>query len=197
MTQSFNARPLTDEEFEKLEDFLFSPAVSEEAMDYIGIHALLTAVAICPKPISKSTWMESIFVEAPKWESAEQQTFVEGLLDRELACILEELEGEEPVELPCDLTLEDEDGLLTSWCQAFIEGVYLEEAAWFNDHEAEVAELMLPIMVASDLFDDPDMQAIRKNKQLTEQFCSEIPDILTDIYLLFRAPAEGGKGKRH
>ncbi|MFP8968375.1 YecA family protein [Pokkaliibacter sp. CJK22405] len=196
MMLSTQPRPLTDEEFDKLEDFLFSPAVNEEAMDYIGLHALLTAVAICPNPVPKTTWMEAIFVEMPKWESEEQQQYIESLLERELGVILHELEGEEPVELPCDLELDDEEGLLMSWAQAFIEGVYLDEKAWFGEHEGEVAELMLPIMVASELFEDPDMQAIRKNKKLTDQFCQEIPDILTDLYLLFRAPAESKGPKK-
>ncbi|MFB9885007.1 YecA/YgfB family protein [Balneatrix alpica] len=189
------AHPLSDEEFEQLEDFLFSPAVSEEALDYIGIHGLLTAVAICPKPISRETWLEAIFTEEPGWESEEQKSLIISLLERELTTLKAELEGEEPLELPCDLTLDDEEGLLTSWAQAFMEGVYLDEAAWFDEHESEVAELMLPIMLASDLFEDPDLRAIRKNAKMTQQFCDEIPDLLTDLYLLFRAPAENKGGK--
>ena len=48
---------------------------------------------------------------------------------------------------------------------------------------------MLPIMIASDLFDeDKEMAAMRKDKKLSEEMARQIPDLLIDLYLLFHAP---------
>lgn len=189
--------PLNEDEVDLLESFLFSDAVSEEALDYPSLHGLLTAVAICPQQIPDAEWLESLFDGQPQYANAERQAQIEGLLQREYLGICEELDHEEPPELPCDLSL-DEDSLLTVWCQGFMEGVFMREEAWFGEQEEEVAELLLPIMIASELFeDDPELQKMRKDQSLIQGLCEEIPDLLTDLYLLFRVPAEPGgpKGK--
>ena len=187
--------PLNEDEVDLLESFLFSEAVSEEALDYPSLHGLLTAVAICPQQIPDAEWLESLFDGQPQYTNTEQQAQIEGLLQREYLGICEELDHEEPPELPCDLSLDD-DSLLTVWCQGFMEGVFMREEAWFGEQEAEVAELLLPIMIASELFEeDPELQKMRKDKQLIQGLCEEIPDLLTDLYLLFRVPAEPGGPK--
>ncbi|MEH6650158.1 MAG: YecA family protein [Motiliproteus sp.] len=187
--------PLNEDEVDLLESFLFSEAVSEEALDYPSLHGLLTAVAICPQQIPDAEWLESLFDGQPQYSNADQQAQIEGLLKREYLGICEELDHEEPPELPCDLSL-DEDSLLTVWCQGFMEGVFMREEAWFGEQEEEVAELMLPIMIASELFeDDIELQKMRQDQSLIQGLCEEIPDLLTDLYLLFRVPAEPGGPK--
>ena len=42
---------ITEDELDTLEEFLFSPAVSEEALDLIGAHGLLCAVNISPSDV--------------------------------------------------------------------------------------------------------------------------------------------------
>tara|TARA_R110002094_G_scaffold139841_4_gene130929 strand:+ start:1053 stop:1673 length:621 start_codon:yes stop_codon:yes gene_type:complete len=183
-----NNSPLDEDEIDELENFLFSEAVSEEALDYPSLHGLLTAIAICPVTIDESEWMETLFDGQPTYADNAQQTRIESLLRRELLGICDELEHEEPPELPCDLSLE-EDSLLTVWCQGFMEGVFMREEAWFGAHEGEMAELLLPMMIASELFeDDTELQKMRDDSSLMQGLCTEIPDLLTDIYLLFRVP---------
>lgn len=189
--------PLNEDEVDELESFLFSEAVSEEALDYPSLHGLLTAVAICPIEIPANEWLESLFDGQPNYANTEQQARIESLIKREFLGISEELDHEEPPELPCDLSL-DEDSLLTVWCQGFMEGVFMREEAWFGEQEEQVAELLLPIMIASELFeDDPELQKMRQDTQLIQGLCEEIPDLLTDLYLLFRVPEQGQppKGK--
>ena len=181
-------KPLDENEIDELENFLFSEGVSEEALDYPGLHGLLTAIAICPVAIAEEEWLETLFDGMPQYENSEQQTRIESLLRRELLGISDELEHEEPPELPCDLSLDDES-LLTVWCQGFMEGVFMREELWFGEHEEQMAELLLPMMIASELFeDDVELQAMRGDAQLMQGLCEEIPDLLTDIYLLFRVP---------
>ncbi len=187
--------PLNEDEVDELESFLFSEAVSEEALDYPSLHGLLTAVAICPVEIPQAEWLESLFDGQPNYANAEQQARIESLLKREFMGICEELDHEEPPELPCDLSL-DEDSLLTVWCQGFMEGVFMREEAWFGEQEEQVAELLLPTMIASELFeDDPELQKMRNDETLIQGLCEEIPDLLTDLYLLFRVPEQAPSKK--
>jgi len=195
--------PLTEAQIDELEAFIFSDAVSEEALDYIGIHGLLSALAVCPETIPSSEWLEVIFDGTPGYADDAEKAHIEGLLLREFAAIGEELNQEEPPELPCDLILDDEDQLLQAWAQAFMEGVFMRESLWFSQREEEVAELLLPMMLASELFDDPELVQMQKDRKLCQQLCEEIPELLTDLYLFFRLPQETkpplgkpGKGRR-
>ncbi|RDE19508.1 YecA family protein [Motiliproteus coralliicola] len=191
MTELANASPLDEAEIDELEAFLFSDSVSEEALDYPSLHGLLSAVSICPSAIAKAEWLEAIFDGQPRYENSDQQQRIELLLQRELDGIRAELDHEEPPELPCDLEL-DEDSLLTPWSQGFMEGVFMREEDWFGSNEEQVAELLLPIMIASELFDDDaELQQMRANPKLIQGLCQEIPDLLTDLYLLFRVPEQG------
>lgn len=186
-------KPLDENEIDELETFLFSDAVSEESLDYPSLHGLLTAIAICPLAIDEAEWLETLFDGQPDYLNSAQQTRIESLLRRELQGIRDELEHEEPPELPCDLSL-DEDSFLTIWCQGFMEGVFMREEIWFGSHEEEMAELLLPMMIASDLFeDDVELQTMRNDATLMQGLCAEIPDLLTDIYLLFRVPESSNK----
>lgn len=185
--------PLSEAEIDELEAFIFSDAVSEEALDYIGIHGLLLALAICPEQVPSQQWLEVIFDGLPGYADDEQKQRIEGMLLREYAALTEELNQEEPPELPCDLVLDDEEQLLQAWAQAFMEGVFLREEQWFSQREEEVAELLLPIMLASELFDDPELLQMQKDRKLCQQLCQEIPELLTDLYLFFRVPEEKKK----
>ncbi len=50
-----------------------------------------------------------------------------------------------------------------------------------------MAELLLPVMAVSDLFDDEDFSQIKSNPKIMEQLSEQIPEVLTDLYLLFHA----------
>ncbi|MDI3324399.1 UPF0149 family protein [Pontibacterium granulatum] len=185
---------LSDAELDELEDFLYSDAVSEDSLDLVGVHGLFTACNISPKAVSEQEWSELVFDGAPTWDSEEQHDRIMEMLRRLYQMINSNLYSDQEIDLPCELTLipdEDEDmSGLTWWAQAFMEGVFMNEEAWFNHQEEEtVAELMLPIMVASELFDeDKEMAAMRGDKKLSEEMARQIPDLLIDLYLLFHAP---------
>lgn len=184
--------PLTEAEIDQLESFILSPAVSDDALDYLGIHGLLAALAISPSPVSEQDWMEVIFDGTPEYQDETQKLQIEGLLTREFRSICQEIESEEVPDLPCDIAWEEES--LIVWCQGFMEGVFLREDAWFGEHETDAAELLLPMMLASELFEEPEFEEMRKSPELCEQLCEEIPDLLIDLYLLFRVPPEEKKG---
>lgn len=186
-------KPLSEDELDTLDDFLYSDAVSEDSLDIVGVHGLLSACIISPKSVPESTWLDLILDSEPNWASVEQRDEILGLLRRFYATIELNLYSDQEVELPCDLTLvpeeDEEQSALTWWSQAFMEGVFINEKDWFeHQQEEQAAELLLPIMVISELFDDPEMTQMLSNEALCEEMAQQFPELLVDLYLLFHSP---------
>jgi uncharacterized protein len=183
---------ITEAELDQLEAFLFSSAVSEDSLDLIGTHGLLCALNISPTKVPEQEWLDLLFDSEPKWESTEQKELIVGLLRKLHFTIGQDLYNDQETLLPCELTLdadEDEDEPeLTIWAQSFMEGVFLREEDWFGNDEETVAGLLLPIMVASELFDDPEILEIRQDRALSEEMAEQIPELLVDLYLYYHAP---------
>ncbi|TVQ69459.1 MAG: YecA family protein [Oceanospirillales bacterium] len=183
---------ITEAELDQLEAFLFSSAVSEDSLDLIGTHGLLCALNISPTKVPEQEWLDLLFDSEPKWESAEQKELIIGLLRKLHFTIGQDLYNDQETLLPCELTLdadEDEDEPeLTIWAQSFMEGVFMREEDWFGTDEETVAGLLLPIMVASELFDDPEIVEIRQDRALSEEMAEQIPELLVDLYLYYHAP---------
>ncbi|UTW04452.1 YecA family protein [Amphritea atlantica] len=187
--------PLTDEELDELEAFMFSDAVSEDALDLVGTHGYFCALNISPVKITEKQWLQELFDGVPEYNSEKEKARIEGLLRRLYFSIGSDLYNDQDMLLPCELTLEteedEEQSPLTSWAQAFMEAVFLKEDEWFNHQaEEEVAELMLPIMIASELFEDEEFVKMRADTKLCDEMCRTIPELLVDLYLLFHAPAD-------
>jgi len=187
--------PLTDDELDELEAFMFSDAVSEDALDLVGTHGYMCALNISPVKISEKLWLQELFDGTPEYRSEDEKARIEDLLKRLYFSIGSDLYNDQDMLLPCEPTLEpdgdDEQAELTTWSQAFMEAVFLKEDEWFNHQaEEEVAELMLPIMIASELFEDPEFTKMRKDKRICDEMCRSIPELLIDLYLLFHAPAD-------
>ena len=93
----------------------------------------------------------------------------------------------QPLELP-----EPEDGdpmnALENWCAGFVDTFLENEEAWLEGGEEETADLLVPMLTLSGLFEDEDFQNVRNSEKLSRQMADAIPDSLTDLYLLFHAP---------
>jgi len=185
---------ITDAELDQLEAFIFSDEVSEESLDLIGIHGFLCSLIISPSPTDEKEWMDILFDGEPNWESVQQENDIKQILRNWYTSIRNDMENDTELEMPCDLSLiveeDDEVADIETWAQAFMEGVFLKEDSWYGNksQEQKVTELMLPIMVVSDLFDAKEFQEIRKNPDVCEEMANEIPDILVDLYLIFQTP---------
>lgn len=184
---------LTDDELDQLEEFLYSDQVSEDSLDLIGAHGLFCALNISPNPLDEADLNTLLFDTEPKWQSDEQKQTITNLLNRLYKEIGSNLYSDGEIELPCELSLdpEEEDDIspLAWWSQAFMEGVFTQEEDWFNKStEQDVAEMLLPVMVASDLFDEDDINKIRNDEKLCAEMCAQIPELLIDLYLYFHAP---------
>ena len=186
MHNALPTAPLTDDELDELEAFMFSDAVSEDALDLIGTHGYFCALNIGPVKIKEQQWLKELFDGTPKYSSDEQKKRIEDLLKRLYASIGSDLYNDQDMLIPCELTLEtegdEEQSELASWAQAFMEAVFLKEDEWFNHRaEEEVAELMLPIMIASELFDEEEFATMRNDQRLCDEMCRNIPELLIEV----------------
>ena len=204
-------QPLDDLELETLENFLESDQVHEECQNFVMAHGFLTALAICPAPTTEDQWLPVIFEETPQFENAKQEKQIIQYLTRLFVDIQKELESEDGFMVPCELEMgqsPEELSELQEWATGFMEGVFMTESQWFESEKEEVvAELLLPIMVASDLFDDEEVVQIRQSEKLTDSCIAQIPEVVTDLFLVLRTepekrpfpkaqPKQGNKNKK-
>lgn len=182
-----------NDQLQRLQAFLDADDLHDEALDYMAACGYLTALAISPEPVADEEMLAELFAETPNYESEEQQEAIISTLLELKSRIARELASDEDLELPCELSLGDEPDYsdLRSWCIGFMEGVFLREEAWFSDDEELVSELLLPVMVASGLFaDQPEFAEIDKDEDMVEDMAEHIPQVLTQLFLLFHAPEE-------
>ncbi len=185
-----NGMPLDSEAF--LEEFLLSERVDEEALDFVATHGFLTALAISPEKVSEQQWMESLFNTEPKWQGDSEKQQVHQALQDLRTQIDREINEDEDLNIPCELELgkDPDESALRAWAFGFMEAVFLNEPAWFSDNEQEVSELLLPVMLASGLFDDEaEFREMLRDKALVDDMCLQIPDVMVELYLLMRAQA--------
>ncbi|KEF32024.1 MAG: YecA family protein [Gammaproteobacteria bacterium] len=178
---------LSNSDIEALEDILFAEPWGDDALDFFGLHGVVCASVIGP-------------VELGAREMFCLATGVDGIADNDIPevfsrCVKQlaedmasSLDMGQALELP-----EPEDGdpmnALENWCAGFVDTFLEHEEAWLeNASEEETADLMVPMLTLSGLFDDEDFQKVRNSDKLSRQMADAIPDTLTDLYLLFHAP---------
>lgn len=205
---------LDDNELDRLDDFLDSERVDADALDLISAHGFLVALAVAPCDVPAASWVGELFHGEPDFADDHERDEILALLERLKRNAIEALEHGHLPELPFDLELGDiapEETPIGDWCAGFMEGVFLDESAWFEGDEEGAATLLLPFMALSGLFDDePDMAELSGEPAQAERLVQQLPELVLDLYLHYRVPPEkpkpsprkkrpagrGGKGKR-
>ncbi|SES73913.1 MULTISPECIES: YecA family protein [Marinobacter] len=177
---------LNNDEIEVLEDILFAEPWGEESLDFFGLHGVVCASVVGPRPLDTP----EIFRLATGQESVSPADVPEAFtrlteqLSRGLA---HSLDMGQALELP-----EPEDGdpmnALENWCAGFVDSFLEYEDEWLQDDEAGTAELLVPMLTLSGLFDDEDFRKAREDEKVAQQMAEALPDALTDLYLHFHAP---------
>ncbi|MCE8033425.1 YecA family protein [Billgrantia tianxiuensis] len=188
---------LEDEELERLDDFLDSERVDPDALDLISAHGFLVALAVAPREVEPAAWVAELFHGEPAFADDSERSEILGLLEKLRGNAIDTLEQGGLPELPFELTLDGtapEETPIGDWCAGFMEGVFLDEAAWFEQDEETVATLLLPFMALSGLFDDePDMADMTADTARLESLAGQLPDLVLDLYLHYRVPPETPK----
>lgn len=203
---------LDDDQLDRLDDFLASDRVGEDTLDLIGTHGFLVALAVSPREAEPAAWIAELFQGEPAFADDAEREDVLGLLERLRRNAIAALEQGQLPELPFELSLDGiapEETPIGDWCAGFMEGVFLDETAWFEEDEEAAATLLLPFMALSGLFDEePDMAEFIADDRRLEKLVSQLPELVLDLYLHYRVPPEtpkptprkkkpaGGGGKR-
>lgn len=190
---------LDDEALDRLDDFLDSDRVGEDALDLISAHGFLVALAVAPSEQPLEVWLEELFQGEPAYQSEAEREEITGLLKTLRDNAVDVLEQGGLPELPFELTLDGlpaEETPIGDWCAGFMEAVFSDEAAWFQDDEEAAATLLLPFMLLSGLFDDePDMVELAGDTARQEELVAQLPELVLDLYLNYRVPPETPKPK--
>ncbi|PMR76605.1 YecA family protein [Billgrantia endophytica] len=188
---------LEDDELDRLDEFLDSDGVDPDALDLISAHGYLVALAVAPREIDTTTWVAELFHGEPTFAGDAERSEILGLLERLRQNAIETLEQGVLPELPFEPTLggvPPEETPIGDWCAGFMEGVFLDEATWFEHDEENVAALLLPFMALSGLFDDePDMADLATDTPRLESLVAQLPELVLDLYLHYRVPPESPK----
>lgn len=190
---------LSDDDLDRLDDFLDSEQVDPDALDLIGAHGFLVALAVAPRELDAATWIAELFHGEPSFADSAERDIILGLLEQLRHNAIATLEQGLLPELPFELALDGlppEETPIGDWCAGFMEGVFLDEGAWFEADEEAVATLLLPFMALSGLFDDePDMAEFTAEPRRLESLAGQLPDLVLDLYLHYRVPPETPKPK--
>lgn len=177
---------LSNLEIEALEDILFAEPWGDEAVDFFGLHGVVCASVVGPVTLDA----DDIFALASGVEPSSSVTTPEAFratVDKLAREMTQALDMGQTLELP-----EPEDGdpmnALENWCAGFVDTFIEHEDAWLEVDEKEAADLLVPMLTLSGLFEDEDFQKVRSDETLAARMSDAIPDSLTDLYLLYHAP---------
>jgi uncharacterized protein len=142
--------PLTDEEFQELEEFLMSDATGEEAMDISMLDGFLTALAIGPNNLPPSLWLPMVWGGEMTWQSKQQAERMISYVLRHANDILFYLRDDPDAFEPLIFVREHEGKtipIIDEWCMGFVRGMALDEEAWQplieSDEGSELLEAIL------------------------------------------------------
>ena len=183
-----NDEPLSDDEFDQLDEFLLSDRCPEDSMTMDSLHGFLTAIHIGPEPVAISEWLPHVWgSEAgglPKFSSKKEQLEISDLILRfmqEIALTFE-VAPKEYKPLFCEhewngKMLIDAEG----WAMGFWVGVNLRPTAWEPIWASTSAALMHPIyLLGADEIDDVEEALIDdpvKRHRFAVEIESNIPAI--------------------
>lgn len=169
-----------------IEEILTLPELEEDALDYMGCLGALAAFVIMPKDSDGQLMANHILDEAVKsLPSDKLNSFIEAI---NVQCwhLKNELEGDDGVILPWMEEDEEDDEALISWASGFVEVVFDHEEQWLNSKfEEEATQLLMPIIAISGILEE-ETADITDNDQLFSQWIDEIPDLLVDLFLMYR-----------
>ena len=158
---------------------------NEYGLDFAATHGFLCATVVGPE---LKDWMTHLFDGDDKKVPAKVLENIKLWRDE----IHQTLLNEETVEFPVEIEEASVDSSLGDWAVGFVDALFLNDEAWFNQTEDEEAVVMLtlPMMVFSGIEGEPEMESIRRNGDLMDELAEEIPENLTKLFLLYHAPDE-------
>lgn len=173
------ALPLSENDLDRLEEFLDSEIFEDDRLLLDEVQALLCAVVSGPKPLPREQWLPVILGDNPKWESSEQTEEVLDLLTRfhdEIASTLAEEKDFTLLLYPLDEDQEASD--FAAWADAYLLGVELGNPDWFEasgDYHDDLLSLLHPVLLLSGV-----LEAEAKDRGLPWLTSAEVAGAIAD-----------------
>ena len=180
--------PLSDREFQELDEFLLSDRCADDGMTMDTLHGYLTALVIGPEEVPMAEWLPQVWGsfadKGPDFKTEKQAQRITTLIARfmnEIA-ITFEVAPKEYEPLFCEheweaRTLIDAE----AWAWGFWQGMALREQAWEAIWESNLAELMRPIyLLGADEVEEDEMALVDdplKRHKLAIEMEAAIPEI--------------------
>ena len=187
MTNPIQQGPLSEEEFDRLDDIL--SMCEDRGLTVEGVDGFFAALVCSPILAPPSEWIPAVWGgEPPEWATVQEAQEAMGLLMRMWNQVAESINDGSFA--PLMTTGTDDDGnevtLPHPWCMGFVEGMRLHEQHWFDESNHELGQLTLPIgLIAWDaavmLGETPDSE-----ERLTEDKLEQFTDIIPDCVLALR-----------
>ncbi|ODC03986.1 hypothetical protein BFW38_11000 [Terasakiispira papahanaumokuakeensis] len=198
-------QPLDDEAFNRLAEQLAAiTGVEDEhdlTTDVMAAHGFMVAEALQPAPLERTALLPALLEETDDIPEAQQIALCDVLLQFAERARQAFYLGHS-IELPFDLNWEaGSEADIGDWSAGFMQAVFHDEARWFgavneqsteNEQRAQqVAELLLPIMALSGLFEDEEELAeVSDDPDLLNQFTEQLPELLVDLFCQLNAPED-------
>jgi uncharacterized protein len=195
MTTLDPARPLTQEDLDRLEALLATEGDEGEAMPLDALQGLFFAIACGPEPVPSSQWMPLALGEARESVASDDTGDTCSLLVRFYNQCVADVNRDS-----FDLILYDglaDDGRdFATWCGGFLDGVQLCEVDWFERGDPdEVDELLYPFVVLAGELPARERRSFKPAewRSLVHACQDGLADAIVDVreyWRVMRAPPE-------
>ena len=180
--------PLSDKEFNELDQFLLSDRCADDGMTMDSLHGFLTALAIGPEEVLMPEWLPKVWGSAgkdgPEFKTPKEAERITMLIARfmnEIAITFEVAPKEfEP--LFCEHEYEGRtllDG--EAWAWGFWEGMNLRADAWEPIWESNLADMVKPVyLLGAEEVEEEEMALVDdpvKRHKLAVEMEAAIPHI--------------------
>lgn len=171
-------------DLDQLADWLEDDSQADECLDINGLHGFITALAICAEPLTDA-WLEEALARPLVPEDTDATQQCHQLYQQ----VCEELYSDDQVAVTFEPETDWQDSPMQLWSEGFMEVVFALPECWTHPQEETLATALLPIEVASGLFvDEADFKPLYNNPRLLKEMFEQIPELLTDLYLLLQSP---------
>ena len=180
--------PLSDKEFQELDQFLLSDRCADDGMTMDSLHGFLTALAIGPEEVPMQDWLPLVWGaygdKGPPFRNEKEAKRITGLIARFMNEVLTTFsvapKDFEPLYCEHEFegrTLVDGD----AWAWGFWEGMQLRADAWEPIHASNIAPLLRPIyLLGADEIEEDEEELVdnpAKRHRLAIEVEAAIPHI--------------------
>jgi len=201
---AMNPNPLTEADFDRLEELLEHEVFQGDAMRLDEAQAVICAVVSAPEPIAPNVWLPEVLGKGMESGDPVVAETVELLmrLNNDIATALLADETISPILYPVDESCEDYD--FEAWADSYVFGAGLA-GDWYElagKHADDLSELLEPMFLLNGMLkEDAEKNGERwfppaEEARLVADIQDNLPVIVQTLYNFWRNKRSGGTVQR-